>query len=212
MNFVFSHAGEIFWRLGQHIVLTAGTLLIACVIALPLGIAAAANRRVAGIVLALLDLTYTIPSLALYALLIPLMGLGFATAATALTVYAQTILVRSVVTGLSEVPSALRDVARGLGMSSLQSLVRVELPYAMPTLLGGMRVAAVTLIAMANLAAWINGGGLGSLIFYGLEHDDANRIVVGSLCSIFLVLPADALFRRLESHAVKRRNGCGARL
>lgn len=205
MIFVFTHANEILWRLGQHIALVAGTLLIACAIALPLGIAAARNRRVGGIVLTLLDLTYTIPSLALYALLIPVMGLGFATAATALTLYAQTILVRSVVTGLSEVPSALRDAARGLGMSSLQSLARVELPYAMPTLIGGLRIAAVTLIAMANLAAWINAGGLGTLIFYGLEHDDANRIIVGSLCSIFLVLPADAFFRRLEIQALKRR-------
>jgi osmoprotectant transport system permease protein len=205
MIFVFTHANEILFRLGQHIALTGGTLLIACAIALPLGVAAARNRRVRRILLPLLDCTYTIPSLALYALLIPEMGLGLPTAATALTLYAQTILVRSVVTGLSQVPLALRDVARGLGMSSLQSLVRVELPYAMPTLIGGIRVAAVTLIAMANLAAWINAGGLGTLIFYGLEHDDANRIVVGSLCSIFLVLPADAFFRRLEFQALKRR-------
>ncbi len=82
----------------------------------------------------------------------------------------------------------------------------------MPTLLGGVRVAAVALITMANLAAWINAGGLGSRILYGLEYDDANRIIVGSLCSIFLVLPADALLRRLESQAVKHRNCCGAGL
>ncbi|HEY0798511.1 MAG TPA: ABC transporter permease [Candidatus Baltobacteraceae bacterium] len=207
MRFLLEHPGEIAALLGQHLLLTITALCIASAIALPLGIFVARNRRAGSAVLASLNVIYTIPSLALFALLIPIMGLGFGTALTALVAYAQMILVRNVVAGLQSVPAATIDAARGLGMSPLQSLLQVELPQALPVILGGVRIATVAIIAMASLAAWINAGGLGVLIFYGLEHDDPQRVIIGSLGCALLAILADVALRAIERQAARRAIG-----
>jgi osmoprotectant transport system permease protein len=207
VSFLSSHRSEIAVLLGQHLLLTSAALVLACAIAFPLGVFVADNARFGAMVLSTLNVVYTIPSLALYALLIPLLGLGFGTALVALAAYAQMILVRNVAAGLQGVPAATVDAARGLGMSRTELLLRVELPQALPVILGGVRIAAVALIAMASLAAWINAGGLGVLIFYGLEHDDPERVVVGSLGCALLAVAADLLLRALERGAARRLTG-----
>lgn len=203
MNFVRSHPLEIAQRFGEHLELTLTALAIAFAIALPLGIFVARNARAGRYVLALLNGLYTLPSLAVFALLIPLLGIGKLTALVALVAYAQMILVRNVAAGLRGVPQATVDAARGLGMTSAQSLWRVELAQALPVITGGVRIATVTLIALASLAAWINAGGLGVLILYGLQHDDPARAVTGSVLAAGLAIGADAALRRLE-HRFRR--------
>jgi len=198
MTFLERHPGEVALITLQHVELVAIALLAACAIALPLGIVVARSRRAGPIVLAALNVVYTIPSLALLALLVPVFGIGTLTALIALTAYALMILVRNVAAGLRGVPFALTDAARGLGMSSRQTLWRVELPLAFPVMLGGMRLATITLIALATLASWINAGGLGTLIIYGLQHDDPSRALVGSAIAALLAIGADFGFRRLE--------------
>ena len=198
MTYLFAHPFAVLQRLGEHVELTVLALVAASAIALPLGIFVAKNERAGRLVLGVLNTVYTLPSLAVFALLIPVLGIGTLTALVALVAYAQMILVRNVAAGLRGVPRATVDAARGLGMTPAQSLWRVELPQALPVIIGGIRIATVTLIALASLAAWINAGGLGVLILYGLQHDDPGRAVTGSVLAAALAIGADTAFRRLE--------------
>jgi len=182
----------------EHVVLVAVSLAIAIAIALPLGIIAARRPRLGAWIVGTTGVLYTIPSLALLAILVVTIGLGFTTAVIALVIYAQMVLVRSVVTGLGGVDPGVRDAARGIGFTPWQSLVRVELPAALPVLVGGFRVAAVTLIALATLAAWIDAGGLGVLLFEGIHTDDPDRIIAGALAAALLAILVDVLLRRVE--------------
>jgi osmoprotectant transport system permease protein len=204
VHYLTTHFGFVLQLLGEHIALTAGALAIAAVIALPLGAYAARRPRIGGALLGVLGVIYTIPSLALFALLIPLLGLGVPTALTVLALYAQMILVRNVVAGLRSVPPELIDAARGLGMTAAQSFRRVEVPQALPIVVGGLRIAVVSTIAIANLAAWIDAGGLGVLLFDGLRTEDNVKLAIGATASAALAIGADIALRALESAA--RRN------
>jgi osmoprotectant transport system permease protein len=204
MSFVLRHPGEIAWRTAEHVELVLIALVIACAIALPLGIYVARHRRLGNLLLGGLNVIYTIPSLALLALLVPLFGIGTTTALIALVAYALMILVRNVVAGIRGVPFALVDAARGLGMSPRQTLWRVEIPQALPIMLGGARLATITLIALATLASWVNAGGLGTLVLYGLQHDDPARALVGSAIAALLAIVSDTFLRALERRVTVR--------
>ena len=204
MRYLAGHAPYVGTLLLQHVMLTLAALGIALAIALPLGVWASRNRRAKGAILAIFGAIYTLPSLAVLALLVPVFGLNFTTALVALVAYAQMILIRNVAVALEEVPLALRDAARGLGMTPLQCFLRVELPQALPVVLGGVRIAAVALVAMANLAAWIGAGGLGVLIFAGIQHEETDKLVIGSVLSALLALGASALVYGLERDARRR--------
>ncbi len=184
MTYLLRHLPYVGELLLEHVTLTLCALAIAFAIALPLGVLAARNRRAKGVILAIFGTIYTLPSLAVLALLVPVFGLNFTTALIALVAYAQMILVRNIAVAVEEVPFALRDAARGLGMTPLQTLFRVELPQALPVVLGGVRIATVSLIAIANLAAWIGAGGLGHvLLFAGIQRQETDKIVIGSVLS-----------------------------
>ena len=182
----------------QHLEIVGTSLFIALVFAIPIGIFAARQRRAAGPLLALLSIIYTIPSLALFALLIPLLGLGFWTAVAGLAAYAQMILVRNTSAALVGVDPAVVEAARGMGMSDAQVLWQVQRPLAMPVFIAGVRVATVSLIGIATIAAWINAGGLGVLVLDGIEHDYAAKAVAGALAAVVLAFAADYVLRHLE--------------
>ena len=198
MIYLFAHLGTVIQLAGQHLALVATSLTIALAIALPLGILASRSEHVGTFTLGLLGAIYAIPSLALLVLLVPILGLGFWTAVVALVAYAQMLLVRNVAIGLRSVPAAQIEAAKGMGMTAIQRLVRVELPYALPIVVGGLRIATISLIAIATVAAFINAGGLGTLIFAGIHQDDPQRTIAGSLGAAALAIVADALFRALE--------------
>lgn len=185
----------------QHIVITVTALAIATVVSFPLAVAAARNSRIETPLLASLGALYTIPSLALLAILVRYEGLGFWTLVTALVVYAQFILVRNFATGLRGVPAAQKDAATGLGMSAAQRLWRIELPQALPVMLGGVRIATISLIAIATLGGWINAGGLGDLIFAGIRQDYIQKTIAGSIASAVLAIVADVVLRTFERRA-----------
>jgi len=205
MNYLLGHPDRIAQLAGAHVGLVAVALAIAAAIALPLGILAARDRRIGTPLLALLSVIYTVPSLALLAVLVSWIGLGFATVLIALVAYGQFVLVRNVAEGLRGVPAAAVDAARGLGLSPRQSLWRVELPLALPAMLGGLRIAAVSMIALATLAAYVGAGGLGVLIFEGLAFHQPQRTLAGSICAMALAILIDALFRLAEKRATRYR-------
>jgi osmoprotectant transport system permease protein len=158
----------------------------------------ARNDRALRIGLGVLGALYTIPSLALLALLVEVVGLGPAPVFVALVVYAQFVLVRNVVAGVRAVDPAQRDAALGMGMSALQRVGRVELPQALPVIIGGVRIAAVAMIALATLGGYVGAGGLGSLIFIGFTLHHTDEIVAGSIAVCTLAVGADILLRLLE--------------
>jgi osmoprotectant transport system permease protein len=139
---------------------------------------------------------YTIPSLALLAVLVQLFGLGMTPLFIALVIYAQFMLARNVVAGINGVDRTQVEAARGLGMSPRQMLVRVELPQALPVIVGGIRIAAIAMIAIATLGGYVGGGGLGVLIFNGLALHNPEMIIAGSLAACVLAVAVDVLLRR----------------
>jgi len=201
MTYLFAHAPRVAGLLGQHLVLVGVALAVALAIAVPLGVLATRHARAGAVILAITGTIYTIPSLALLALLVAAIGLGPLTAIIALVAYAQMILVRGVIAGLRGVDAALVEAARGLGLTARQTLLRVEFPAALPVILGGVRVATVSLVALATVAAWINAGGLGVLLFEGISSDNPDKIVAGALAAAALAIAADLLLRGAERAA-----------
>jgi osmoprotectant transport system permease protein len=198
MNWLATHPAELAMLLGEHLAIVGVALATALVIAIPLGYWAARRPAAAQPIYGVFGAIYTIPSLALLALLVPVLGLGFWTAVVALAAYAQMILIRNTAEGFRGVAPAQLDAAAGLGMTRAQQFWRVELPLALPVLVGGVRIATVSLIAIASVAAWINAGGLGVLFFDGIHRNDVQKIVAGSVASAALAVIADTLLRGLE--------------
>ncbi|HTZ55633.1 MAG TPA: ABC transporter permease subunit [Candidatus Acidoferrum sp.] len=198
MSYLLAHPAHVIVLAAAHLALVAVALACAFAIALPTGLALARREGLSRVVLALLGALYTIPSLALLALLVEALGLGPVPIFVALVAYAQFVLVRNVLAGVRGVDPAQRDAAIGMGMSAAQRIVRVELPQAFPVILGGVRVAAVTMIALATLGGYVGAGGLGSLIFMGftLHHND--EILAGSIAVCTLAIAVDASLRLLE--------------
>lgn len=176
----------------DHAILVGAATLLALLLAVPIGLLVARRARLRTAVLGTASVLYSIPTLALFALLVPLLGLGFGPALVALAGYALPILLRALVAGLAGVPAAARDAADGMGLSAWQRLRQVELPLALPAMLGGLRIATVTLVSAATVAAYINAGGLGTLILAGLDQGHTEKILVGAGAVALLALLLDA--------------------
>lgn len=199
--------------LATHLMLAATTLVLALLIGAPLGWWAWRTRRAGGVFLGVLAFLQTVPSLALFALLIgplswlaqawPALGaLGFggtgaAPAIVALVLYALLPVVRYTIAGLDAAPDNARDAARGLGMSRGQVLTRVQLPLGWPVLLAGLRIVAVQTIGLAAVAALIGAGGLGRFVFLGIGQGATDMVLLGTLAIIVLALAIDFLFQAL---------------
>jgi osmoprotectant transport system permease protein len=211
MQYLADHPQKVLALALAHIGLVAAALAIALAIALPLGILAAKNARAATWITGSLGAIYTIPSLALLALLVQFFGLGTLPIFVALIAYAQFMLVRNIIAGLRDVDAGVRDAAMGIGMSPLQSLVRVELPLALPVIVAGVRVAAITMIALATLGGYVGAGGLGSLIFTGLALHHQDEIVAGSVAACALAILVDLALRVLGSYSSSRQEYATAR-
>jgi len=189
------HQSDVLMYLGQHIKLTLLTLGIALLIAVPLGTLISRFPFLYTPIMAVLGFIYTIPSLALLAMLIPLVGVGLQNALLALVAYAQFILVRNVVVGLRAVDPITIDAARGMGMTRWQILFRIEYPLALPVILGGLRIATVATIAVATIGALVGAGGLGTMLFQGIEQAYQSEIITGTIAVSVLALSADILLR-----------------
>ena len=200
MKWLRNNWDQVLTALAEHIVISFTSLAIAFALSLAIGIWAARSDRVFRWSLAVSGFLYTIPTLAFLALLIPIVGLGRTNAIIAMVAFSLLILVRNITTGIRTVPGDVVDSARGMGMTQLQILARVELPLASPVIVAGLRVAAVTVISVTVVAAYINAGGLGTLIFNGIAGDHPPKIWAGALTACALAIAVD-----LSLAAVERR-------
>jgi osmoprotectant transport system permease protein len=183
----------------QHVVLVVLSLAVALILALATGIAVRNRPALSALVSALSGVLYTIPSLALFAILVPIVGLGAVTAVIGLTIYAFLILTRNVGVGFREVPETVIDAARGMGMGPRRILWTIELPLALPVIVSGLRIASSTTISAATIAAYINAGGLGTIILTGIAQSYIVKIALGALVAALLAISTDLGLARLES-------------
>jgi osmoprotectant transport system permease protein len=181
-----------------HLKLTGIALLLACVVAIPLALLLSRFDRLARSLLYITGLIQTIPALALLALLIPLVGLGQTPAIIALFLYSLLPIVRNTLTGLFNVDPLVREVATGMGLTPRQRLWHIELPLAMPTLLAGVKTAAIVSIGTATLAAFVGAGGLGEPIITGLNLNDHRLILEGALPAAALAIAVELAFEWIE--------------
>jgi osmoprotectant transport system permease protein len=192
-DWTFSHVPDIVMRLREHIVLTALAVGIGFVLAFVLSLAIRQLPVLYSPVTWVTGVLYTIPSLALFALLIPFTGAGLLTAEIGLVGYTLLILVRNIVGGIRAVPPEVREAAIGMGYSRRQLLWRIELPLAATVIIAGLRVATVTTIGLVTVTSLIGQGGLGALILLGMQQFFATPLVVGGVLSVALAVLADAL-------------------
>ena len=182
----------------EHAQVVLVSLFIATVIGVSLGILTYRRPAAAQVVLAIASTILTIPSFALFGLLIPLLGLGYKPTVVALSAYALLSILRNTITGLRSVDPAITESAKGMGLSNLQQLVRIELPLAWPVIIAGIRVSALLILGIAAIAAYVNGPGLGGDIFSGLSRiggaNSLNLVLGGFLGIIVLALVFEALF------------------
>lgn len=196
VNFMLGNLGLIGARTVQHLALVCTALSVALATGVPLGIVITLNARAAATVLYVAGIVMTIPSVALFGLLIPLFspfgqGIGFVPAAVALILYSQLPIIRNTYTAIMNVDPALREAARGMGMTVLQRLWNVELPLALPVILGGVRNAAALTIGIAAIATYIGAGGLGTFISRGIASTDIDQLLTGAITISGLAIVVD---------------------
>jgi len=197
-SWISEHVPVIRDALTQHIELTVIAVAVGLVIAIPLGLFAWRQRLLRGPIFSVTGILYTIPSLALFAILIPFTGLTVLTAEIGLVSYTLLILIRNIVVGMDAVPPDVREAARGMGYRPFVELLRVDLPLAVPAIMAGIRIATVTTIGLVTVTALIGEGGLGSLILDGLIRDFKTPLVVGTLLSVVLAIVADVSLSGLQ--------------
>lgn len=192
-DWLADHTDELWERTAQHVQLTVASLLLGLVLASMLAAVVRRWRWTTGPVTLLTTLLYAIPSIALFAALIPVLGVGLAVPTVALTTYSLVVLTPYLVAAFDGVPPATLDAADGMGLRPLQRLWSVELPLAAPTLIGGLRIATVTIIGLVTVGGLFDLGGYGNLIENGLRRDFPTLIVAGVIGSVVLAVVADLL-------------------
>lgn len=208
------HVPALLYRTGQHLVLAAVAVAVGLAISFALGLVAARRRRLYPPFVIVAGLVYTIPSLALFAALVPILGLSILTAEIPLILYTLVILFRNVVAGFDAVPPDVQEAADALSYTGGSRLVRIELPLAVPLVMAGLRVATVSTIGLVTITATLGDafGGLGFFIFEGARRSFPTEIYAGAIPTILLALALDRLFVRLQARLTpwERRRPEGA--
>ncbi len=195
---------ELFHALIEHIQISFIALLIAGIIAIPLGIYLTKKEKIAEIIIGITAILQTIPSLALLGLLIPLVGIGKFPAIIALVAYALLPILRNTYTGIKEVDPSLIEAAQAMGMNVRKRLIKVEIPLAMPVIMAGIRTSMVLIIGTATLAALIGAGGLGDIILLGIDRNNTYQILLGAIPAAMLAILFDFLLKRFENFSYKK--------
>lgn len=191
-DWIASNLSEIAVRIGEHVLLTAIAVGVGLVIAAALSLLVLRVPRLEQVTIGVTGTLYTIPSLALFALLVPYTGLTLLTAEIGLVGYTLLILIRNIVGGVRSVPAEIREAALGMGYTRSQLLWRVEIPVALPLIVAGIRIATITTVGLVTVTALIGQGGLGYLILIGIQRFFSTPLIVGALLSVALAVVLDS--------------------
>lgn len=194
VDFATSHSDQLILRTLEHVEIIAFAIVLAVPIGVGLGFLITFDRRLATVVIWLAGIMMTIPSLALFGLLIPYFGIGAPSVIVALILYSQLPVVRNTYVGLNDVDPAALEAGRAMGMTKLQLLLKVQLPAALPVIMAGVRNAVVILIGIAAIGAFIGAGGLGQFLFDGVSWHNQEMLVVSTLTLAALALVVDYAF------------------
>ncbi len=214
LNYIIDNWGLIATRTGEHVAIVGVAVALAIATGVPIGVAIIQNRRVADAVLYVASIMITIPSIALFGMMIPVLSLighsiGYLPAVIAVLLYSQLPIIRNTYASLSNIDPALREAARGMGLTRMQRLREVELPIAVPVIMAGVRVAVVMNIGVTAIATYIGAGGLGAFIARGISQTDPRQLVTGALAVSILAVVADlaliGLQKRLTSPGLRKR-------
>ncbi len=188
----------------EHIQISFFAVAIGIIISVPLGILLTRMPRLAKRVMAVMGILQTVPSMVMFGLLLPVTGIGKPTAVIVLTVYSILPILRNTYTGITEVPAGYTEAATGMGMNSLQTLFRVELPLALPVIVTGIRLSSVYIISWATVAAIIGGGGLGDVIYTGLDRYNHTIVLMGAIPASLLAIATSFVIGRLARLAIPK--------
>ena len=197
-QYVEDRHSEVVDALVEHVGITLAALVLGVVLALPLALLARRFGRLESLVLGFSTGLYTVPSLALFPLLVPFTGLAPATVVIGLGLYALTILVRALLDGLRSVPDEVREVATGLGYTRARMFTRIEMPLALPIVMAGLRVATVSTVALTTVGTLVAYGGLGNLISHGVQRDFRAELVTAATLCVVLAVVLDVLLVLLQ--------------
>lgn len=205
IDFLIEKSPELLIKFREHVVLTGVSTSFAILAGVPLGILISRHKTIRGTVLATAGVVQTIPSLAMLAFLLPILGIGIKPAIVALTLYAFLPIIRNTYTGLTNISDEIIEAATGVGFTPKQMLCLVELPLAMPVIFAGIRTAAVIGVGIATLSSFIGAGGLGDFINRGLALNNTNLIFLGAGTAAILALTIDFFLGFVESLIWKRK-------
>jgi len=198
-QFIASRSEEIFGLTVQHIQITGLAVILAIVLGVPVGILISKNKKLRSPILGIANIFQTIPSLALFGLIIPLLGIGYVPSVFVLFLYALLPIIKNTFIGINSVDEAIIDAGRGMGMTSKQILTKVEIPLALPVIMGGIRISTVINIGTATIAALIGAGGLGELIFKGISMASNNMVLAGAIPTALLAIFTDKVLGIFET-------------
>lgn len=209
-NFFANHGSDLITAIGEHILLSFISLVLGILVAVPSGVILSQTKRVASIVIGITGVLQTVPTLALLALMIPFFGVGKIPSIIALFIYSLLPILRNSYLGMRSVDSSLIDAAKGMGMTDKQLIFKVQLPLAIPVIMAGIRLSAVYVIAWTTIAAYIGGGGLGELIFNGLDTFRPDLILGGTIPVIILAILTDLMAGVIEKKISPRITSKGS--
>lgn len=193
VNYVAVNSDRILSLLWQHIYLTVFAVGIAAVIGVPLGIMISRTKHLAKLIIGFANVVQAVPSLAMLGFLIPLIGIGSKPAIVMVVLYSLLPIVKNTYTGLTNMDRDIMEAARGIGLTNGQIMAKIQLPLAMPVIMAGVRIAAVTAVGLMTIAAFIGAGGLGFLVYSGVATVDNNMILAGAIPACILALLIDYL-------------------
>jgi osmoprotectant transport system permease protein len=205
LTFFYDNAALIARLTWQHVQIVGVAVGLAILTGVPLGIAISQNQKLARSVLYVAAIIMTIPSVALFGLMIPILsmvgeGVGFVPTVIALFLYSQLPIIRNTYAAITNVDPALREAARGMGMTTLERLRKVEIPIALPLIMAGVRMAVVINVGIATIATYIGAGGLGKLISRGISQSDHQQLIAGAIMVSLLAVVADYFLALLQEH------------
>jgi osmoprotectant transport system permease protein len=196
---------SIFMYTYEHLIISFVVILLSIVVTIPLAIymTKMKSNKLKNLIFNIANIFQTIPTVALLAIMIPILGIGFTPAVTALFFYALLPLLRNTYAGIQSIDQSIVEAAKGMGFSSFQRVLKIELPAAMPYVMSGIRVTTVYIISWTTLAALIGAGGLGDLVLAGIGYNDQNMIFTGTMIAILIALLLDLVFAKVEKRLLK---------